>query len=83
MAAVKLKGSETNLASATNLGFATLVRLVNNSSGIQLVTLKDSGGTTKGTFTMTANSVELVKKTSSDTLEGAVTTLAVKVASTW
>ena len=72
MAAVKLKGSESNLASATNLGFATLVRLVNNSNSIQLVTLKNAGGTTLGTFTMTANSVE-----------GAATTLAVKVASTW
>ena len=83
MAAVKLKGSESNLASATNLGFATLVRLVNNSNSIQLLTLKNSGGTTLGTFTMTANSVELVKKTSTDTLTGAATTLAVKVASTW
>ena len=83
MAAVKLKGSETNLASATNMGFATLVRLVNNKSSTQLITLKNAGGTTIGTFTMTANSVELVKKTSSDTLTGAATTLAVKVASTW
>ena len=38
MAAVKLKGSESNLASATNLGFASLVRLLNNSNSIQLVT---------------------------------------------
>lgn len=83
MAAVKLKGSETNLASATNMEFATLVRLVNNKSSTQLITLKNAGGTTLGTFTMTANSVELVKKTSSDTLTGAATTLAVKVASTW
>ena len=83
MAAIKLKGSETNLASATNVGFATLVRLVNNSSSIQLVTHADKDGQVKGTFTMTANSVELVKKTSTDTLVGAATTLAVKVASTW
>jgi hypothetical protein len=32
---------------------------------------------------MTAGSVELVKKTSTDTLTGANTSLAVKVASTW
>jgi len=83
MAAVKLKGSETNLASATNMGFATLVRIVNNKSSTQLITLKNAGGTTIGTFTMTANSVELVKKTSTDTLTGAATSLAVKVASTW
>tara|TARA_B100001057_G_scaffold380446_1_gene386121 strand:- start:881 stop:1132 length:252 start_codon:yes stop_codon:yes gene_type:complete len=83
MAAVKLKGSETNLASATNLGFATLVRIVNNKTSTQLITLKNAGGTTIGTFTMTAGSVELVKKTSTDTLTGASTSLAVKVASTW
>tara|TARA_B100000900_G_C20534278_1_gene697673 strand:- start:991 stop:1242 length:252 start_codon:yes stop_codon:yes gene_type:complete len=83
MAAVKLKGTETNLASATNLGFATLVRIVNNKTSTQLITLKNAGGTTIGTFTMTAGSVELVKKTSTDTLTGASTSLAVKVASTW
>lgn len=83
MAAVKLKGVEINLASATNVGFATLVRVVNNKTSTQLITLKNSGGTTIGTFTMTAGSVELVKKTSSDTLTGAATSLAVKVASTW
>jgi len=83
MAAVKLKGSETNLASATNVGFATLVRIVNNKTSVQLITLKNAGGTTLGTFTMTAGSVELVKKTSTDTLTGASTSLAVKVASTW
>ena len=78
-----LKGVEINLASATNVGFATLVRVVNNKTSTQLITLKNSGGTTIGTFTMTAGSVELVKKTSSDTLTGAATSLAVKVASTW
>ena len=83
MAAVKLKGTETNLASATNMGFATLVRIVNNKTSTQLITLKNAGGTTIGTFTMTAGSVELVKKTSTDTLTGAATSLAVKVASTW
>jgi len=81
MAAVKLKGSEINLASATNVEFATLVRVVNNLHGsIQLVTHADKDGQVKGTFTMTANSVELIKKTSTDTLLGAATTLAVKVA---
>jgi len=82
MATVKLKGSEGNLASASNVNFATVVRLVNNSSSIQLVTHADKDGQVKGTFTMTANSVELVEKVSSDTLLGAATTLAVKVAYT-
>jgi hypothetical protein len=82
MATVKLKGSEGNLVSASNVNFATVVRLVNNSSSIQLVTHADKDGQVKGTFTMTANSVELVEKVSSDTLLGAATTLAVKVAYT-
>ena len=82
MATVKLKGSEGNLATASNVNFATVVRLVNNKSSIQLITHADSNGAVKGTFTMTANSVELVEKTSTDTLLGVATTLAVKVAYT-
>jgi len=82
MATVKLKGSETNLATDTNVNFATLVRVVNNKTSIQLITIKDAGGSTKGTFTMTAGSVELVEKTATDTLLGAATSLAVKVAFT-
>ena len=82
MATVKLKGSEINLASATNVGFATLVRVVNNKTSVQVITHKNAGGTTLGTFTMTAGSVELVEKVSTDTLTGASTSLAVKVAYT-
>ena len=82
MATVKLKGSEAAIGTASNVNFATVVRLVNNSSSIQLVTHADKDGQVKGTFTMTANSVELVEKVSSDTLLGAATTLAVKVAYT-
>ena len=80
---VKLLGSEVNLSSATNVGFAKLVRVLNNKTSVQVITQKNAGGTTIGTFTMTAGSVELVKKTSTDTLTGAATSLAVKVASTW
>ena len=70
MATVKLKGSETNLATDTNVNFATLVRVVNNKTSIQLITHKAAG------------SVELVEKTATDTLLGAATSLAVKVAYT-
>lgn len=82
MATVKLKGSEINLASATNVGFATVVRVVNNKTSVQVITHKNAAGTTLGTFTMTAGSVELVEKVSTDTLTGASTSLAVKVAYT-
>ena len=82
MATVKLKGSEGTLASASNVNFATLVRIVNNKTSVQVITHKNAGGTTLGTFTMTAGSVELVEKTATDTLLGAATSLAVKVAYT-
>tara|TARA_B100000497_G_C7491350_1_gene300758 strand:+ start:210 stop:461 length:252 start_codon:yes stop_codon:yes gene_type:complete len=82
MATVKLKGSEGNLATASNVNFATVVRIVNNKTSVQVITHKNAGGTVLGTFTMTAGSVELVEKVSTDTLTGAATSLAVKVAYT-
>ena len=77
---VKVLDTETDLTSATNVSNATVVRLVNNSGSIDVVTRKTSGGTTIGSFTMTANSVEYVEKDPSDTLEGGATILAAKVA---
>jgi len=82
MATVKLKGSEGNLASASNVNFATVVRVVNNKTSVQVITHKNAAGAVLGTFTMTAGSVELVEKVSTDTLLGAATSLAVKVAYT-
>ena len=77
---IKVLDTETNLTSATNVSNATVVRLVNNSSSVDVVTRKTSGGTTIGSFTMTGNSVEYVEKDPSDTLEGGATILAAKVA---
>ena len=77
---IKVLDTETDLTSATNVSNATVVRLVNNSTSIDVVTRKTSGGTTIGSFTMTANSVEYVEKDPSDTLEGGGTILAAKVA---
>ena len=56
--------------------------IVNNKTSVQVITHKNAGGTVLGTFTMTAGSVELVEKVSTDTLTGAATSLAVKVAYT-
>ena len=77
---VKVLDTETDLTSATNVSNATVVRLVNNSGSIDVVTRKTSGGTTIGSFTMTPNSVEYVEKDPSDTLEGGANILAAKVA---
>ena len=82
MTVLRLNGSEGNLGSASNVGFAKLVRVLNNKTSVQVITHKNAGGTVLGTFTMTAGSVELVEKVSTDTLTGAATSLAVKVAYT-
>jgi hypothetical protein len=76
---IKLLGSETDLTSATNVGSATVVRILNTGSAAT-VTRKDSGGTTIGTVTLAANEVAYFEKEPSDTLEGGAAFKAVKVA---
>jgi hypothetical protein len=77
---VKVLAAETDLTSATNVSLATVVRLVNNNSSIDVVTRKNASGTTLGSFTLTANSVTFAEKDPTDTLEGGATILAAKVA---
>ena len=77
---VKVLAAETDLTTATNVSLATVVRLVNNQSAIDVVTRKNSGGDTIGSFTLTANSVTFVEKDATDTLEGGGSILAAKVA---
>ena len=77
---VKVLAAETDLTSATNVSLATVVRLVNNQSSTDQVIRKTSGGTTIGSFTLTANSVTFAEKDASDTLEGGSSILAAKVA---
>jgi hypothetical protein len=76
---IKLLGSETDLTSATNVGTATVVRILNTGSAAT-VTRKDSGGTTIGTVTLAANEVAYFEKEPSDTLEGGAAFKAVKIA---
>ncbi len=75
-----LLGSEVNLSSASNVGFAKLVRVLNNKTSVQVITQKNSGGTTIATVTMAAGEVVHIQKAPSDTLTGAATSLAVSVA---
>ena len=56
---VRLLGSEANLASATNMGFAKLVRVLNNKTSVQVITQKNAGGTTLATVTLAAGSSNL------------------------
>ena len=79
---LKLLGSEGNLASASNVGLAKLVRVLNNSGSVQAITQKNSGGTTLATVTLAGNEVAFIRKASTDTLTGAATSLAVSIAFT-
>ena len=80
MTVLKLRGSEGNLASASNVGFASLVRVLNNKTSVQVITHKNAGGTTLGTVTLAAGEIAYLSKKGDDTLTGAATSLAVSVA---
>ena len=80
MSVLRLLGSEAGLASASNVGSAKLVRVLNNKTSVQLITQKNSGGTTLATITLAAGESALIAKGASDTLTGAATSLAVGVA---
>ena len=79
MAVLRLLGSEGNLASASNVGFAKLVRVLNNHSAVQVITQKNAGGTTLATVTLGIGEIAYIQKAPSDTLTGAATSLAVSV----
>ena len=79
MAVIKLNGSEGTLASASNVGFAKLVRVLNNKTSVQVITQKNAGGTTLATITLAAAEIAYIQKAPSDTLTGAATSLAVNV----
>ena len=77
---IKLLGSEGNLASASNVGFAKVVRVLNNKASVQLITRASSVGEVLGTVTLAAGEVAYIEKAPSDTLLGVATSLAVGVA---
>lgn len=77
---INLKGSEGNLASDSNVGFAKLVRVLNNKTSVQVITQKSAAGATVATVTLAAGEVLYIKKAPSDTLLGVATSLAVAVA---
>ena len=57
---IKLLGSEGNLSSASNVGFAKVVRVLNNKTSVQAITWKNAGGTTLGTVTLTVSCITRV-----------------------
>ena len=62
---LKLLGSEAGLASASNVGHAKLVRVLNNTGAVQVITQKNAGGTTLATVTLAAAEVAYIAKASS------------------
>lgn len=80
MAVLRLLGTEAGLASASNVGFAKLVRVLNNKTSVQVITQKAAGGATLATVTLAAGETVLIAKAPTDTLTGVATSLAVSVA---
>ena len=80
MAVLRLLGSEGNLSSASNVGFAKLVRVLNNKTSVQVITQKNANGDTLATVTLAAGEIAFIQKAPSDTLTGVATSLAVSVA---
>ena len=62
---IKVLGSEmvqTSTTNGSNFGSATAVRLVNSGGTDRLVSIENSSNSLIGTFTLKANSSELLKK---------------------
>ena len=82
---IKVLAAEGSLSSASNVDKATVVRLLNNHSAALLITRKDAGGTTIGSFTLGAAQSIVIEKDYTDTLTAASnggSVKAVKVAFT-
>ena len=67
---IKVKSTEaaapTGSGTATTVSSATLVRAVNSGTTVRLVTVEESGGTDKGTFSMPGGTVEYIEKEPTD-----------------
>ena len=67
---IHVLGSEaacgTSSGNGSNFGLSTAVRLVNTGATDRLVSIENSSNSLIGTFTLKANSVEIVQKDGSD-----------------
>ena len=85
MATIKLLGNSTALNSATNLGNATMVRVVNTNAAEQTVTIAntvgpENGGGQAGTVVIESGTSEIIMKEPTDTIQSVATVLGTKVA---
>ena len=82
---IKVLAAEGDLSSASNVDSASVVRLYNGHSAALVITRKDSGGTTIGSFTLGTLQSIVIEKDFTDTLTAAsngATCKVVKVAFT-
>jgi len=80
MATLKILGVEAAIASDSTVGFANLVRVLNDSNATQLITIKAApGGAVVGTVSLYAYECELINKLPAQSIIGASTTKAVAV----
>tara|TARA_B100000579_G_scaffold289858_1_gene240614 strand:- start:174 stop:431 length:258 start_codon:yes stop_codon:yes gene_type:complete len=65
---IKVLAAEGNLSSPSNVGNATVVRLYNSHSAAIVITRKNVGGDTIGSFSAVNGEVVYVEKDPTDTL---------------
>ena len=68
---IKVLAAEGNLSSASNVNTATVVRLYNSHTGAIVITRKNAGGDTIGSFSAVNGQVVFVEKDPTDTLTAA------------
>ena len=76
---IKVLAAEGDLSSASNVDSASVVRLYNGHSAALVITRKDSGGTTIGSFTLGTLQSIVIEKDFTDTLTAASNGGRVKV----
>ena len=76
---IKVLAAEGNLSSASNVDSASVVRLYNGHSAALVITRKDSGGTTIGSFTLGTLQSIVIEKDFTDTLTASSNGGSVKV----
>ena len=76
---IKVLAAEGDLTSASNVDSASVVRLYNGHSAALVITRKDSGGTTIGSFTLGTLQSIVIEKDFTDTLTAASNGASVKV----
>jgi len=76
---IKVLAAEGDLSSASNVDSASVVRLYNGHSAALVITRKNSGGTTIGSFTLGAAQSIVIEKDYTDTLTAASNGGSVKV----